>query len=68
VRTCDVLKFIIDRGPGRTERQLAEAIFGVSGYQQRVNQDCQLLLSTGAVERRGGGKSSDPYTYYPAPH
>jgi len=46
--------------------QLAEAIFGKRGYQQRVNQDCQLLVGRRAVERRGAGGSADPYKYYPA--
>ena len=60
-----VLKFLIEKGPGRTEAQLAEAIFGPSGYQQRVNQDCQLLVNRGEVERRGLGGPGQPYTYFP---
>ena len=61
----EVLLFLIENGPGRTERQLAEAIFGCKAYQQRVNSDCQVLLSRGLVERRREGGPSDPYVYFP---
>ena len=63
---ADVLLFLIENGPGRTETELAEAIFGKAGYQQRVNGDCNLLLGRGRIERRGGGGPSDPYRYHPA--
>lgn len=62
----DVLLFLIDNGPGRTETELAQAIFGNEAYQQRVNSDCKLLLSMGRVERRGEGGPADPYRYFPA--
>ena len=62
---ADVLPFLIENGPGRTEAQLAEAIFGHAGYQQRVNGDCRLLLSRGCIERRGDGGPSNPYRYFP---
>ena len=61
---ADVLLFLIEKGPGRTEAELAEAIFGRAGYQQRVNGDCTLLVSRGQVERRGSGGPSDPYRYH----
>ena len=61
---ADVLVFLIENGPGRTEEQLAEAIFGAAGYQQRVNQDCRLLVGQGKIERRGSGGPSDPYCYF----
>ena len=60
----EVLLFLIKNGPGRTESQLAQAIFGRKAYQQRVNSDCQVLLSRGLVERRGEGGPSDPYRYF----
>lgn len=63
---ADTLNFLIGNGPGRTEAQLAEAIFGAEGYPQRVNGDCRLLESRGHVERRGAGGPNDPYRYYPA--
>lgn len=61
----EVLRFLIEKGPGRTELELAEAIFASAGYQQRVNGDCQLLVSRGFVERRGEGGHGDPYRYHP---
>jgi hypothetical protein len=60
----DVLVFLVQNGPGRTEAELAEAIFGDRAYQQRVNQDCVLLVNRGLIERRGKGGSSDPYRYF----
>lgn len=62
---ADVLEFLIQNGPGRTEEQIAEAIFGAQGYQQRVNQDCNLLVNRRKVERRGAGRPGDPYRYHP---
>ncbi len=61
----DVIAFLIEKGPGRTEAELAEAIFADRASQQRVNQDCRMLLDRGAVERRGSGGHADPYRYYP---
>ncbi len=61
----DVLAFLIEKGPGRTASQLAEAIFAENAYQQRVNQDCNLLVDRGRAERRGLGGPGDPYRYYP---
>lgn len=61
----DVLEFLVKNGPGRTEAELADAIFGKAGYQQRVNQDCQLLANSGRIERRGLGGPTDPFRYYP---
>lgn len=61
----DVVAFLIEKGPGRTETELAKAIFGDKGYQQQVNQDCRMLADRGAVERRGGGPG-DPSRYYPS--
>jgi hypothetical protein len=66
ITLADVLQFLIENGPGRTEAQLAEAIFGNLGYQQRVNGDCRLLESQGRVERRGSGGPTDPYKYFPS--
>ena len=61
----EVLEFLITNGPGRTEAQLADAIFDKNAYQQRVNEDCRLLVNRGRVERRGIGGADDPYKYYP---
>ena len=64
----EVLLFLIANGPGRTETELAQAIFGIDGYQQRVNSDCNLLLNRGLVERRGVGGAPGAYRYYPVQH
>jgi hypothetical protein len=61
----DALQFLIENGPGRTEAELARAIFGRDAYQQRVNGDCRLLENRGLVERRGTGGPGDPFTYFP---
>ena len=62
-----VLEFLISNGPGRTEMELAAAIFGDNdkAYQQRVNQDCRMLVNKGVVERRGKGGPADPFKYFP---
>jgi hypothetical protein len=62
---CDVLTFIIHSGPGRTEAQLSEAVFGKQERQQRVNLDCVLLVARGVVERKGTGGPADPFRYFP---
>jgi hypothetical protein len=48
----------------REPRLRAEAIFGNRGYQQRVNGDCNLLVTRGVIERQGSGGPADPYRYY----
>ncbi len=50
--------------PGLTEAELAHALFGMEGYQQRVNSTCRRLIERGEVERRGSGGASDPFTYH----
>lgn len=58
-----VLDAILD-GPNRTERELAEAIYGLGhGYQQRVNGACRYLSKNGYVNRHGRGGRSDPFKY-----
>ena len=64
LRVQDVLDFLIKNGPGRTEVELSQAIFGENGYQQRVNVGCGILMTLGRVERRGSGGPNDPYRYY----
>jgi hypothetical protein len=61
----EVLEYIIGKGPGRTQVQLAEAIHGPEGYQQQVNQDCSMLVNTQRVICQGTGGLNDPHRYYP---
>ncbi|MCK1289370.1 MULTISPECIES: hypothetical protein [unclassified Bradyrhizobium] len=61
----DVLQFLIEKGPGRTEIELARAIHGDKAYQQQVNQDLTLVVGRGKAERRGEGGQHDPFRYYP---
>ena len=66
VRFIDVLLHLVENGPGRTETELAQAIFGHKGYRQQVNSDCvRLARSGGEIERRGSGGHADPHRYYP---
>lgn len=62
----DVLRFLIEKGPGRTEAELARAMYGADGQQPQVNQDCRILERRGLVERRGVGGPGDPFRYFPA--
>ena len=61
----DVLQYLISKGPGRTEKQLAEAIHGIGAVQPTVNQDCRMLADEGKVERYGHGGAADPFRYRP---
>ena len=59
----DVLLYLVEKGPGRTEAELAIAVYG-RDVQQLVNQDCRLLAQHGKIARRGEGGPGDPYRYY----
>lgn len=59
----DRITDLVRRKPGMTERELAEELFGETGYQQRVNSDCRLLIARGVLKRSGKGGPGDPYTY-----
>ncbi len=64
----EALVFLVEKGPGRTEAELAEAIYGPGpqAYQQHVNQDCRMLADARKIERRGAGGPADPFRYFPA--
>ncbi|MXW84973.1 MAG: hypothetical protein F4Z55_03290 [Boseongicola sp. SB0667_bin_21] len=66
ITNADRLLSLIRERPGLTERELAQSRFGEGAPQQKVNQDCTLLLSRGLVERRGKGGYHDPYRYHAA--
>jgi hypothetical protein len=67
LQQIDVLLYLIENGPGRSETELSEAIYGVPGYPQRLQQDLLKLVSAGEIERQGEGSLPDPYTYHPIP-
>lgn len=64
----EVLAYLVSKGHGRTDAELAYAIFGQDGYEMQVTQTCTLLEHKGIVERRGSGSPEDPYRYYPKGH
>lgn len=55
---------LVARQPGLTEAEMACAIFGDDGYQQRVNSTCRRMIAAGEIERHGEGGPSDPFTYH----
>ena len=60
---ADRLLVLIRNHPGRTERELAETLFGQNGYQQRVNQVLRSLIKEKRVRRQGRGGSGEPFRY-----
>ena len=62
----DRLEKLIRARPGLTATQLAEKLFGIEGYHERVAGACRTLVRAGKAERHGAGGPGHPYTYYPA--
>ena len=58
---------IVKERPGSTATELARDLYGLDGYQERINPILRLLCHSGRIRREGSGGSSDPYRYYPAP-
>lgn len=67
LQQIDVLLYLIENGPGRSETELSEAIYGIPGYPQRVQQDLVRLVSSGEIKRRGVGSLTDLHSYYSVP-
>lgn len=61
-----VLHYLIDKGPGRTARELADAVYGAGRATSQISFACQLLSIHGRIERCGTGGRDDPHRYYPA--
>ncbi len=59
-----VLLFLIEKGPGRTELELAYAIYGDGGTQAHVNKIIRTLEGREQIERRGMGGARDPLKCY----
>jgi hypothetical protein len=49
------IESFVEENPGRTATQIAEALYGVEGYHQRVSSTLRLLSDLGRIERRGSG-------------
>ena len=60
---ADRIVALVRDKPGLTEREIAEELFGPKATQQRVNQDCRLLVDRGVLRRNGYGGPADPYVY-----
>ena len=45
----DALLYLIENGPGRSDLELAEAIYGDGTSQLRVQQDLARLVSSGEI-------------------
>jgi hypothetical protein len=60
----EVLVFLIEKGPGRTENELADAI-GNRALDHQVSAECRRLVDLGRIRRRGTGSLFDPFTYDP---
>ena len=54
---------LVMRRPLLTEAEIANDLFGSSGYQQRVNADCRWLARQGRITRVGNGGPVDPFRY-----
>jgi hypothetical protein len=65
ITLADVLVYLVTKGPGRSGRELAHAIYGSAADQQLVNQECRLMAAAGKIEQRGSGSPSDPFRYFP---
>ena len=61
----DDVERIVGQMPGRTATELARALYGADGYQERINPVLRGLCATGRVRRQGGGGPGDPYRYFP---
>jgi hypothetical protein len=62
----DNIEKTIRANPGLKATQIAQVMYGPSGYGEQVRMGCLALLRAGQIERRGRGGSADPFTYYPA--
>jgi hypothetical protein len=61
----DDVERTIRQSPGLTATEIAQAMFGESGYQERINSACHLLMKQGRIERNGKGGPGHPFTYNP---
>jgi len=55
----------VSKTPGKTQRDIAEGLYGKNGYQQQVNQEVRGCVFLGYLREEGRGGTGDPYRYYP---
>jgi len=60
----DVERVLRDRSGG-TATELARALYGSGGYQERINPALRMLCASGRASRQGSGGPGDPYRYFP---
>jgi hypothetical protein len=60
----DKIEDLVRRSPGITAVEIASDLFEGGADPQRLDSDCEWLVSQGRLERRGNGRPSDPYRYY----
>jgi hypothetical protein len=61
----DDVEQVIHRSPGLTATEIAQTLFGIDGYRERVGAVCQSLIKSGRVSRHGAGGPGHPFTYHP---
>lgn len=61
---ADQIEALVAQRSGLSEPEIAEALFGSDGYQQRVNSTCRRMLREGRLVRSGKGGVNDPFTYF----
>ena len=50
---ADEVEALVTRSPGLTEAEIAAALFGDAGSQQRINKACMDLVKSRRIERGG---------------
>ena len=60
-----VVLYLIEKGPGRTEDELAEAIYNQPASKLPVSQQCLVLTDQNLILRLGNGDDGHPYRYFP---
>lgn len=61
----EVLAYLIRMGPGRTEADLAMALYGAAAQPQNISKDFDILVREGWVERKHNGSNKDSCRYFP---
>lgn len=61
---ADLLQLLIGYGPGRTDVELAQAVYGSGVEKRSVMLTLQLLEARSMVTREGDGSPEQPYRYF----